>query len=195
MTLGLVSELKHLKVGSLVAASDRDLFDSVCLDGGSSFQTSWSKISSITYVGEVSVYDIHTESERYVANGMIVHNSMPQPHRIKWSVYTPEEVTEDMIVLNGWGFLPQEGSSKIIEGPSRKLNVRRGFIPEEGHLWCTVDFASQEIRLPAVLSGEPVWLTAFQTGEDLHKLTAYKIWGEEKYNKEYRRRAKVMNFL
>ena len=48
--------------------------------------------------------------------------------------------------------------------------------------------------MPAVLSGEPTWLNAFLTGEDLHKSTALKIWGEEKYNKEYRRRAKVMNF-
>lgn len=54
--------------------------------------------------------------------------------------------------------------------------------------------SGQELRITANLSREPAWVEAFTTGGDVHKETAVKIWGEENYNKEYRKLAKGANF-
>lgn len=44
-------------------------------------------------------------------------------------------------------------------------------------------------------SKEPVWLEAFQSEEgDPHKNTAIKLFGEENYNRDKRKKAKGMNF-
>lgn len=54
--------------------------------------------------------------------------------------------------------------------------------------------SAQELRIPANLSREPVWVNAFVSGGDVHKSTAITIWGEENYNKDYRKMAKGANF-
>lgn len=54
--------------------------------------------------------------------------------------------------------------------------------------------SAQELRIPANLSREPVWVNAFTSGGDVHKSTAISIWGEENYNKDYRKMAKGANF-
>lgn len=123
--------------------------------------------------------------------------SIPQPARINWFVHnlnTITDVRENEVVVENYLFSTDRESARVIEGPSPELNVRKGFLPEEDSYWVTIDFSAEELRLPAVLSGETTWLNAFKSGEDIHKATALKIWGTENYNKEYRRRAKVASF-
>lgn len=89
----------------------------------------------------------------------------------------------------------------VVEGYDPKLNARRVFIantlddknPDEW-IWCGIDYAAQELRIPANLSREPVWMNAFVSGGDVHKETAIKLFGEENYNKQMRKRAKGANF-
>ena len=156
----------------------------------------WLSIESIEPCGEEEVFDIHTESGCYIANTMLVHNSTPQAKRIKWFVHKLKDITplEEDIVIDQWVFSTKQHSEWTIEGQSPQINVRRGFLPEEDSYWVTVDFSAQEIRIPAVLSGEPTWLDAFIHNKDIHKNVALKIWGPEKYNKDKRRLAKVCNF-
>lgn len=88
----------------------------------------------------------------------------------------------------------------IIEGASNKLNVRNAFLPlmskeeaPEDWLFLSIDYAAQEIRLPANFSLEPIWVEAFVHDEDIHKKVAMEVFAGD-YNKEQRRRAKGVNF-
>ena len=53
---------------------------------------------------------------------------------------------------------------------------------------------AEEIRVAANVYKEPVWTKAFNTGQDIHRATAIKIFGEENYCKEARKKAKCANF-
>lgn len=91
----------------------------------------------------------------------------------------------------------------VAEGSSIDLNVRKGFLPNlnkdmsdaEDWIWCGIDYAAQELRIPANISREPVWVDAFTTGKDVHKETAVRLMGEENYDKEARKKAKGCSSL
>ncbi len=97
-------------------------------------------------------------------------------------------------VLNCPGCHKSEISDMMAESQNQDLNIRSTFIPEADEAWVSIDFAAQELRIAANLSKEPVWTTAFLSGEDPHKSTAYSIWGKENYTKDFRKLAKIMNF-
>jgi DNA polymerase I-like protein with 3'-5' exonuclease and polymerase domains len=89
----------------------------------------------------------------------------------------------------------------VAEGADTKMNIRSAFLPvldresnEDEWVWCSIDFSGQELRLAANFSQEPVWVDAFRSGGDIHRSTAYSIWGEENYDKEKRKMAKGANF-
>lgn len=50
--------------------------------------------------------------------------------------------------------------------------VRNCFVADEGHLICSIDYKTQELRVTAALSQDPIMLKAFRDGFDLHQLTA-----------------------
>ena len=52
------------------------------------------------------------------------------------------------------------------------------------------DFNAEEVRIPALWSKEPVWVEAFKNRDDIHKRTAYAIFGKENYTKDKRKLAK-----
>lgn len=94
----------------------------------------------------------------------------------------------------GWKFIEDENGA--YEGDSPMLNVRRAFIPYEGCYFVHIDYSGQELRIPANLSGDPVMIEAFLSGEDYHKKIALVLVGgdESKYNKDLRRMAKHASF-
>jgi hypothetical protein len=56
------------------------------------------------------------------------------------------------------------------------------------------DFNAEELRIPTLITKEPIWTDAFANDKDVHKMTAISIWGEENYNKDKRKIAKSANF-
>ncbi|SFI79930.1 DNA polymerase-1 [Streptosporangium canum] len=56
--------------------------------------------------------------------------------------------------------------------PSGDWIVRRCFLADEGHVMASIDYAAQELRMAAVLSGDERMYRAFELGEDLHQITA-----------------------
>lgn len=82
----------------------------------------------------------------------------------------------------------------VVEGFIQHLNIRSTFLPDDGYYWVSLDFNAEEIRIPAIWSGEPAWVNAFSSGSDVHKSTAVAIWGEENYTKDKRKMAKGANF-
>lgn len=123
--------------------------------------------------------------------------SLPKPHSHNYHVHkaTQEQIAngED---LCGWIFNDDpEGSLGLTEGQDPHLNVRRAFCPEsEDAVIVSVDMKAEELRLAANVYNEPTWIKAFNTGQDVHKATAIRIFGEENYCKEARKKAKTANF-
>jgi DNA polymerase I len=55
--------------------------------------------------------------------------------------------------------------------------IRRAFIPEEGHSILSVDYSQIELRVMAHLSEDPILVEVFNTDEDIHTATAMRVFG------------------
>lgn len=79
----------------------------------------------------------------------------------------------------------------------RGREIRKAFVPSspEGFI-VSADYSQIELRLMAHLSGDPHFVEAFRSGEDIHTATAAKIFkvSPEEVTKEQRGRAKTANF-
>jgi DNA polymerase-1 len=74
--------------------------------------------------------------------------------------------------------------------------IRKGFVPADGHLFVSADYSQIELRVLAHLSGDPAFVEAFQAGGDIHRETAARIFGvaPADVNPAMRDRAKTINF-
>ena len=74
--------------------------------------------------------------------------------------------------------------------------VRKAFIPDEGHLFFSADYSQIELRIMAHLSQDPNLVQAFLGGEDIHAATAAKIFHKDisEVTSDERRAAKTANF-
>lgn len=74
--------------------------------------------------------------------------------------------------------------------------IRRAIIAEPGCLLLSADYSQIELRLMADLSGDPDMLAAFNSGEDIHRSTAARIFGKplDEVSDNERRQAKMANF-
>jgi DNA polymerase-1 len=75
-------------------------------------------------------------------------------------------------------------------------DIRRGFVPREGWTLLSADYSQIELRLLAHLSHDPAFVSAFQSGGDIHRQTAALIFDVplEQVTSEMRGRAKTINF-
>ncbi|MEG2200418.1 MAG: DNA polymerase, partial [Anaerovorax sp.] len=77
----------------------------------------------------------------------------------------------------------------------RKL--RKAFVPENADcVLVGADYSQIELRVLAHMSGDPMLLEAFNQGEDIHKMTAAKVFNvpEEEVTPLLRSNAKAVNF-
>lgn len=74
--------------------------------------------------------------------------------------------------------------------------IRAAFIAAEGCVLVVADYSQIELRVLAHLSEDPVLVSAFQTGDDVHARTAAEVFGvfPGAITPEMRRAAKVINF-
>jgi DNA polymerase-1 len=79
---------------------------------------------------------------------------------------------------------------------ARGREIRKAFVPEEGHIFLSADYSQIELRLMAHLSKDSSMITDFLSGNDIHAATASKIFGVElaDVTREMRSRAKTANF-
>ena len=73
------------------------------------------------------------------------------------------------------------------------VNIRAAFVPDEGWIFVDADFSQIELRIPASLANEKVWIDAFAKGESPHVATAIKMFGAD-YTEEDYKKAKNQNF-
>jgi len=74
--------------------------------------------------------------------------------------------------------------------------IRRGFVPAEGHVFVSADYSQIELRILAHYSEDPAFVEAFRADEDIHRQTAALIFGVERTDvtRDMRDRAKTVNF-
>lgn len=73
--------------------------------------------------------------------------------------------------------------------------VRKAFVAAPGKRLLSADYSQIELRILAHLSGDPVLIEAFRSGEDIHARTANEVFGAFGLSPaEARRRAKIVNF-
>ncbi len=75
--------------------------------------------------------------------------------------------------------------------------IRRAFVPRsEEFVLLSADYSQIELRVMASLCGDPAMREAFQSGEDIHRATAARVFGvsPESVTTAMRRTAKMVNF-
>lgn len=74
--------------------------------------------------------------------------------------------------------------------------IRAAFVPQEGWVLVVADYSQIELRLLAHMSKDPVLVSAFRNGEDIHTRTAAEVFGTPPLmvTPEMRRNAKAVNF-
>lgn len=74
--------------------------------------------------------------------------------------------------------------------------IRKAFIPDDGHSFFSADYSQIELRIVANISKDEALVEAFLAGEDIHRATAAKIFHEctEDVTDDQRRKAKTANF-
>lgn len=74
--------------------------------------------------------------------------------------------------------------------------IRRAFVAPEGCYILSADYSQIELRVLAHLSGDPILVDAFKSGDDVHIRTAMEIFkvAREDVSKEMRAKAKTTNF-
>ncbi len=74
--------------------------------------------------------------------------------------------------------------------------IRAAFIAAPGNLLMSADYSQIELRLMAHFSSDPLLVDAYQTGKDIHTLTAAEVFEVDPatMSKETRARAKAVNF-
>ncbi len=105
---------------------------------------------------------------------------------------------------HGYSGIPIQGIPARNDPKKPKVahSLRRIFIPHDGYTLVKVDYAGQELRIVANLSGEPKWVNEFLTARsegreaDLHTLTAKAFFGEHitRENTVERNAGKIANF-
>ena len=74
--------------------------------------------------------------------------------------------------------------------------LRRFFLPKEGHRLIDADYSQIELRILASISGDENMIAAFNAGADIHRSTAAAVFGvaPEEVTPLMRKRAKAVNF-
>jgi len=79
----------------------------------------------------------------------------------------------------------------------RGRRIRQAFIPrDKDHVFIAADYSQVELRLVAAMSEDDTMIQAFKDGQDIHTLTAAKVFGVkvEEVTREMRSNAKTVNF-
>lgn len=74
--------------------------------------------------------------------------------------------------------------------------IRKVFVPKEGFILMDADYSQIELRILAHMAGDKALIEAYQTGEDIHRMTASQVFHTpfEEVTDLQRRNAKAVNF-
>lgn len=100
---------------------------------------------------------------------------------------------------HGYSGIPPQGipARSDPKKPEVAHSLRSAFVSREGYTLVKIDYAGQELRVVANISGEDLWINEFLHGDgDLHTLTAQAFFGPHitKKDKAERNKGKIANF-
>jgi DNA polymerase-1 len=72
--------------------------------------------------------------------------------------------------------------------------IRKAFLPQEGWTLISADYSQIELRILTHLSGEPVLVEAYRSGDDVHAVTARLLLEKDEVSADERRLGKTINF-
>lgn len=74
--------------------------------------------------------------------------------------------------------------------------IRGAFLAAPGYCLISADYSQIELRILAHISGDPTLVRAFETGDDIHRITAARVTGVplDKVSREQRNQAKTINY-
>lgn len=75
-------------------------------------------------------------------------------------------------------------------------DIRKAFIPSDGNIYFSADYSQIELRLVADFADDETMIEGFRNGDDIHAITAAKIFHKpvEEVTSDERRKAKTANF-
>ena len=74
--------------------------------------------------------------------------------------------------------------------------IRKVFIPKDGYVFLDADYSQIELRILAHMSGDESLIRAYNTGKDIHRITASEVFHTpfEEVTAQQRSNAKAVNF-
>lgn len=74
--------------------------------------------------------------------------------------------------------------------------LRKVFIPKEGSIFIDADYSQIELRILAAMSSDKNLIDAYNSDEDIHRITASQVFGKplDEVDSDLRRKAKAVNF-
>lgn len=171
------------------------LFEKLMLPGGKKTKTGWSTNADTLeklrdkhpIVNRVLDYRTLTKLKSTYADGLL--KVIEADGRIRTSF--------QMTVTDTGRLSSREPNLQNI--PVRKdlgAEIRKMFVAAPGSVLVDADYSQIELRLLAHISGDENMICAFQSGEDIHTVTASQVFGvpPEAVTKQMRSNAKAVNF-
>ena len=171
------------------------LFDRLGLPAGKKTKTGWSTNADVLdklrpyhpIVGEVLEYRQYTKLKSTYVDGLL--KVIGPDGRI----HTSFQMT---VTATGRLSSTEPNLQNIPTRTELGSQLRRMFVAEPGKVLVDADYSQIELRLLAHISGDAHMIEAFQSGEDIHTITASQVFGvaPSDVTPAMRRAAKAVNF-
>ena len=171
------------------------LFDRLGLPAGKKTKTGWSTNADVLdklrpyhpIVGEVLEYRQYTKLKSTYVDGLL--KVIGPDSRI----HTSFQMT---VTATGRLSSTEPNLQNIPTRTELGSQLRRMFVAEPGKVLVDADYSQIELRLLAHISGDQHMIAAFQSGEDIHTITASQVFGvaPADVTPQMRRAAKAVNF-
>ena len=171
------------------------LFEKLLLPAGKKTKTGWSTNADVLeklrdkhpIINRILEYRTLTKLKSTYADGLL--KVIEPDGRIR---------TSFMMTVTDTGRLSSR-EPNLQNIPIRKelgAEIRKMFVAPEGCVLVDADYSQIELRLLAHISGDARMQAAFQSGEDIHAVTASQVFGVplEQVTKQMRSNAKAVNF-
>ena len=171
------------------------LFEKLMLPAGKKTKTGWSTNADVLeklrdkhpIVNAILEYRMLTKLKSTYADGLL--KVIEPDGRIR---------TRFMMTVTDTGRLSSR-EPNLQNIPIRKelgSQIREMFVAAPGRVLVDADYSQIELRLLAHISGDETMIRAFQSGEDIHTVTASQVFGipPERVTKLQRSHAKAVNF-
>ncbi len=171
------------------------LFDKLKLPGGKKTKTGYSTAADVLeklapdhkIIGEILEYRGLAKLKSTYADGLSVYIGADQ------KIHTNFNQT---ITATGRISSTEPNLQNIPMRMELGRLIRKVFVPEDGHLFTDADYSQIELRILAHMSGDEQLIEAYRMDEDIHRITASKVFHTElaQVTDLQRRNAKAVNF-